>query len=112
MENYKGGIELITGLTQKNGGNFPLLNTEQIQATPEGTRLNTVLNNYSKQVTDLSAKVETLKDNVPEGVSQTLEEIMRQLTSLQTQINNINARIPENLSIDITDDDVRFNITE
>jgi hypothetical protein len=112
MENYKGSIELIAGLTQKNGNNFPLLNTEQIQATPEGTRLDTVLSNYSKQVIDLSAKVETLEGDILESISQSLDEIMRQLASLQDHINNINTRIPENLSIAVTNDDVKFNITE
>lgn len=43
MDNYKGSIELISGLKQKNNGNFPLLNTEQIQAKSDGTRLDKVL---------------------------------------------------------------------
>ena len=50
MDNYKGSIELISGLTPKNNGNFPLLNTEQIQAKSDGTRLDKVLENLNSDI--------------------------------------------------------------
>lgn len=50
MDNYKGSIELISGLTPKNNGNFPLLNTEQIQAKSDGTRLYQVLENLDSDI--------------------------------------------------------------
>ena len=52
MDNYKGSIELISGLTPKNNGNFPLLNTEQIQAKSDGTRLDKVLEDLDSSIKD------------------------------------------------------------
>lgn len=50
MDNYKGSIELISGLKQKNNGDFPLLNTEQIQAKSDGTRLNEVIDDLNSNI--------------------------------------------------------------
>ncbi len=36
---YNGSIELISGLTQKNGGSFPLVNAPDVQVDEAGTRL-------------------------------------------------------------------------
>lgn len=40
---YNGSVELISGLTQKNGGSFPLVNAPDVQVSEDGTRLPAVL---------------------------------------------------------------------
>jgi len=39
MAEYKGSVELISGLTQKNGGTFPLVNATAVQVDDTGKRL-------------------------------------------------------------------------
>lgn len=39
MAEYKGSVELISGLTQKNGGTFPLVNATAVQVDNTGKRL-------------------------------------------------------------------------
>ena len=39
MADYKGSVELISGLTQKNGGTFPLVNATAVQVDNTGKRL-------------------------------------------------------------------------
>lgn len=43
MAKYNGSIELISGITQKNGGNFPLLDASAIQVDETGQRLNEII---------------------------------------------------------------------
>lgn len=43
MAEYKGSIELISGITQKGGGTFPLASAKDIQVDNEGKRLDTKL---------------------------------------------------------------------
>lgn len=40
MAEYDGSIELISGITQKNGGTFPLVDASAVQVDASGTRLN------------------------------------------------------------------------
>lgn len=40
MAEYDGSIELISGITQKNGGTFPLVDASAVQIDESGTRLN------------------------------------------------------------------------
>ena len=40
---YNGSVELISGLTQKNGGTFPLVNAPDVQVDDDGTRLPVML---------------------------------------------------------------------
>lgn len=53
LENYKGGIELISGLKQKNNAGFALMEANAIQTREDGTRLDAELE-------ALLAKIETL----------------------------------------------------
>ena len=39
MAEYKGSVELISGLTQKNGDTFPLVNATAVQVDNTGKRL-------------------------------------------------------------------------
>lgn len=43
MAKYNGTIELISGITQKNGGKFPLLDASAIQVDETGQRLNDII---------------------------------------------------------------------
>lgn len=45
LEKYGGTIELISGITQKNGGDFALAEAHAIQTDESGTRLDTELFN-------------------------------------------------------------------
>lgn len=40
---YNGSVELISGLTQKNGGSFPLVYAPDVQVDEDGTRLPVML---------------------------------------------------------------------
>lgn len=42
---YNGSIELISGITPKNKGNFPLVNAKDIQVDDDGVRLSEALTN-------------------------------------------------------------------
>lgn len=43
MAKYKGSVELISGITQKNNGNFPLMDASAVQVDDSGKRLNEIL---------------------------------------------------------------------
>lgn len=76
MANFKGGIELISGLKPKNG-NFPLVNAPDIQVSEEGTRLDT--------------KLAAIDEAIAQGVSEDkVAEIVfnrSEFTDLETQVN-------------------------
>lgn len=66
MAAYKGSVELISGITQKNGGDFPLMDASAIQYDDTGMRMD-------EKMRTVSEKVETLETE--KGVSITEEEI-------------------------------------
>lgn len=43
LENYTGSVTLISGITQKNGGDFPLVEANAVLAGPDDLRLDKVL---------------------------------------------------------------------
>lgn len=43
LNTYDGSVELISGITQKNGGDFALAEAHAIQTDEKGTRLDTEL---------------------------------------------------------------------
>lgn len=43
LENYKGSVELIAGITQKGGGDFALVEANAVQTREDGTRLDAEL---------------------------------------------------------------------
>lgn len=43
MAKYNGSVELISGITQANNQDFPLMESHAIQVDDEGTRLDEVL---------------------------------------------------------------------
>lgn len=102
MDGYNGSIELIAGLTTKNGNTgYFLLNTEQIQATAEGKSLFDYLNELVvgggtltpeqieqiEKISTLEAENEELKTRITEleanvKVYATLEELQLMLDDI------------------------------
>lgn len=54
MDAYKGTVELIGGLTPKNGGDFPLMAAKDIQVDDEGKRLDEKLQELSDGVSGVT----------------------------------------------------------
>lgn len=128
MEGYQGSIELIGSLIQKNGNNsFPLLNTELIQAKPDGTRLDEYLNELSVSggSVDVDSAFSDTSTNPVEN--KVITEALNNKQDLLIAGNNItiepdgtisaadvtgtiNVKITENL--DNTDDVYKLDITQ
>ena len=66
---YNGSVELISGLTQKNGGSFPLVNAPDVQVSEDGTRLDAVL----AKITEVQS-VDALPENPDPNVLYLLRE--------------------------------------
>lgn len=66
---YNGSVELISGLTQKNGGSFPLVNAPDVQVDADGTRL-----------PDMLAKITEVQsvDALPENPDPTVLYLIRE----------------------------------
>ena len=72
LNNYSGSIDLITGLRQKNNGDFPLLTAHDVQVDENGKRLDTKLEELAKTegggtsitITDISESTESGGSNV------------------------------------------------
>ena len=66
---YNGSVELIAGLTQKNGGSFPLVNAPDVQVSEDGTRLDAVL----AKITEVQSV-----DALPENPDPTVLYLIRE----------------------------------
>ncbi len=66
---YNGSVELISGLTQKNGGSFPLVNAPDVQVDADGTRLDAVL----AKITEVQS-VDALPENPDPNVLYLIRE--------------------------------------
>lgn len=66
---YNGSVELISGLTQKNGGDFPLVNAPDVQVSEDGTRLPAVL----AKITEVQS-VDALPENPDPNVLYLIRE--------------------------------------
>ncbi len=66
---YNGSVELISGLTQKNGGSFPLVNAPDVQVSEDGTRLDAVL----AKITEVQS-VDALPENPDPNVLYLIRE--------------------------------------
>ena len=51
MAAYKGSVELISGITQKNGGKFALMDAKAVQVDDTDKRLNDKLQEIDDQLT-------------------------------------------------------------
>ena len=66
LENYTGSVEMISGMKQKNGGDFPLMEAHSIQVDEDDKRLDEVL----EELNELGLSVDE------EGyIIQTIEEV-------------------------------------
>jgi len=63
MAEYKGSIELISGITQKGGGDFPLASAKDIQVDDDGTRLNTKLGEIDDKLKTSSSTLPAVTEN-------------------------------------------------
>ena len=66
---YNGSVELISGLTQKNGGSFPLVNAPDVQVDDDGTRLPVML----AKITEVQSV-----DALPENPDPTVLYLIRE----------------------------------
>lgn len=57
LENYTGSIDLISGLRQKNGGTFPLMDANAVQTREDGTRLDVELDEIKQSIEDKKGSV-------------------------------------------------------
>lgn len=72
MAEYNGSIELISGITQKGGGTFPLASAKDIQVDDEGTRLDAKLTEVDDKLKNPASSlpdVTTADDGKVLGVS-------------------------------------------
>lgn len=53
LENYNGSVSLIAGITQKGGGDFPLVDANAVQTQEDGTRLDEELARITESLTDV-----------------------------------------------------------
>lgn len=58
MAEYNGSIELISGITQKGGGDFPLAAAKDIQVDANGKRLDTKLTEQDSEISQIKQSME------------------------------------------------------
>ena len=63
MAEYNGSIELISGITQKGGGTFPLASAKDIQVDDEGKRLNTKLAEIDDELKNSASTLPAVTEN-------------------------------------------------
>ena len=63
MAEYNGSIELISGITQKGGGTFPLASAKDIQVDDEGTRLDGKLEAIDEKLKNPTSTLPTVTEN-------------------------------------------------
>jgi archaellum component FlaC len=74
MAKYEGSIELIAGLVQAHGSDFPLVDASAVQADDSGKRLNEVLSDMAEAITSSNEAVQDMHDAVA-TVSNTVERV-------------------------------------
>ena len=60
MAEYSGSIELISGITQKGGGDFPLAAAKDIQVDADGKRLDTKLTEQDDEIKQIKRDMDDL----------------------------------------------------
>lgn len=60
LSNYKGSTTLISGLTPKNGGDFPLMEAHDIVVDNAGTRLDAKLEALENALTTSITEIDNL----------------------------------------------------
>ena len=77
---YKGSVELISGLTQKNNGDFPLVNATAIQVDDTGKRLDIKLTELERAITAGSVILD--KTLTKEGQASDAKAVGDRITAL------------------------------
>lgn len=60
LSNFKGSVDLISGLRPKNNGTFPLMEAHDIVVDKDGTRLDEKLESIDNTVGDIESIVKTI----------------------------------------------------
>ena len=76
LNNFKGSIELISGITQKNNQDFPLIEAHAVQVDESGKRLDEALGS-------ISIDDDTIVDAITS--SQDWKDIVTKITNNETQ---------------------------
>lgn len=75
LETYKGSIELVSGITPKNGNTFPLVEARDVQVDDEGRRLDEVVDDLDTVVTvELSVESDAITLKAGRGVTHFYEK--------------------------------------
>lgn len=91
MANYNGSIELISGITPKNNGDFALVNAKDVQVDETGMRLDEKLLNL-EEVSNLSDEVKA--EIVQQALdSETIKSMKTSVETLQTTSNNLSKEV-------------------
>ena len=102
LSNYTGNIVLISGITQKNGGDFPLVEANAVQVDESGKRLDEKLEELENDISGIGnaaniklghALVRDANNRISVDVANDAEEDnTRPITSaaVYTEIGNIN----------------------
>ena len=67
MAKYNGSVELISGITQKNGQDFPLVDASAVQVDESGKRLDEALKDNFNQVINNSEQTSSISDKVKQN---------------------------------------------
>lgn len=95
LDNYDGSVQLIAGITQKGGGDFPLIEANAIQTQEDGTRLDYELANIEEEV-------DSIKTILPKDDDGNLIDVASQdnLSTLESSVDDISNRLPKDNSTD------------
>lgn len=74
LDNYNGSIELISGITQKNNQDFPLMDAHSVQVDEAGKRLDEKLNELADMGITEADKAQIVEEVLQSDVIQTLNE--------------------------------------
>lgn len=91
LQNYNGSIELISGITQKNRQDFPLVEANAVQVDEKGTRLNQALNALSE-----SMETKEFKENAITEQNKQSEEMYPSIKAVWDFASNSAKLAPEN----------------
>ena len=95
---YDGSVELISGIVQKNGGSFPLVDAPAVRVD-DNTRLDAKLSGLDSDISDLNGDLSTANGNITtlQGKMTTAEG---NITNLQGEVSDMKADIIPNATID------------
>ena len=72
MPKYYGSIKLVSGITQANGKDFPLVNAPAVQVDDEGKRLDTKLEELEQSINDAKSESSEALASLQEELEQSI----------------------------------------